>query len=344
MIEELKQIGCESLEAISELESLESLEQFRVSVLGKKGKLSTLLKGMGKLSAEERPKVGQVANEWKNKIEAALGAHKEKLEVAALEQKILNEKIDVTLPSLKSYTGTLHPLTQATRQIVQSLSRLGFDVTTGPEIETEYLNFDSVNIPETHPAREMQDTFFMGEGVVLRTHTSPVQMRTMRSQSFPLRILCPGAVYRADNDATHSPFFHQIEGLWVDHGIRMSDLKGTLLFFAKETFGSETEIRLRPSFFPFVEPGVEVDVTCPFCASGSGKGKGPCKVCKDTGWIEILGAGMVHPELFKHAGYDDPKISGFAFGIGIERISMLLNGIPDLRLFYRGDVRFLNQF
>jgi phenylalanyl-tRNA synthetase alpha chain len=240
----------------------------------------------------------------------------------------------------KKHEGSLHPVTSTIRKVSQVLGRIGFDVTVGPEVETDFLNFEAVNIPKDHPARDMQDTFFMGPGVVLRSQTSPVQMRAMRAEKWPIRILCPGAVYRNDSDATHSPMFHQIEGLWVDQKVSMSDLKGTLDFFAKEMFGSDTKIRLRPSYFPFVEPGAEVDVSCAICGGRNHK----CQVCKGTGWLEILGAGMVHPRLFELAGYNAGEISGFAFGMGVERIAMLLHDIPDLRLMFQGDQRFLKQF
>ncbi len=339
MLEKLDAIGARALEDIRKAAKLDELEQFRVSILGKKGALSEVLRGMGALSAEERPRVGARANEWKQKIETALSERQSQLADADLESRLASERLDVTAPSLRPFTGALHPVTLTTRKMIAALSRLGFDVTTGPEVETEYLCFEAVNIPADHPARDMQDTFFLGPGVVLRTHTSPVQMRTMLSRPAPVRILCPGAVYRCDYDATHLPMFHQIEGLWVDRGVRMSDLKGTLDFFASEIFGAGTKTRFRPSYFPFVEPGVEVDVSCPFCPK-----QGDCKVCKSTRWIEIMGAGMVHPRLFEAAGYKDRDLTGFAFGMGVERVAMLLHRIPDLRLFNQGDLRFLSQF
>lgn len=337
-------LGGQALKQLEESKTLETLEQVRVATLGKKGALSEVLKGLGSASPEERPKIGAAANEWKRKIEAALEERKQKLEQADLDARIQSERIDITAPSRVPHRGSLHLITQTTRRILEVFGRLGFDVTTGPEIETEFLNFEAVNIPADHPARDMQDTFFMGPGVVLRTHTSSVQMRAMRSQKWPVRILCPGAVYRSDSDATHTPMFHQIEGLWIDRGTRMSDLKGVLQFFAREIFGAETQIRLRPSYFPFVEPGAEVDVSCFNC-----RGKGPaarssCRLCKATGWIEILGAGMVHPRLLELAGYTEPGLTGFAFGMGIERIAMLLHEYPDLRLLFQGDQRFLGQF
>ena len=337
---ELSEKGQSALAQIEQLENLESLEQVRVSVLGKKGSLSEVLKQLGKVPAEERPALGALANEWKAKIEAALEKKKKELEAKEIEAELIKTRIDVTLPSRKAPKGSLHPITETVRKISKTLGRLGFDVTVGPEVETDFMNFEAVNIPKDHPARDMQDTFFLGPGVVLRSQTSPVQMRTMRDQKWPIRILCPGAVYRCDSDATHSPMFHQIEGLWVDKKVSMSDLKGVLDFFAKETFGSQVKIRLRPSYFPFVEPGAEVDVSCAICA-----GKNPqCPVCKGTGWLEVLGAGMVHPRLFELAGYKPTEISGFAFGMGVERIAMLLHDIPDLRLMFQGDQRFLKQF
>lgn len=346
LLSQLNQKGAQALDQIQGLSDLAGLEELRVSVLGKKGSLSEVLKGLGSLSAADRPKVGAVANEWKAKIEAALEAKKGVLEERALQSQLDSERIDVTLPSRVAHAGSLHPITLTTRKIIQVFSRLGFDVTTGPEVETEFLNFEAVNIPKDHPARDMQDTFFAGPGVVLRTHTSPVQMRSMREKGqWPVRILCPGAVYRCDDDATHSPMFHQIEGLWVDHGVKMSHLKGTLEFFAREIFGADSKIRLRPSYFPFVEPGAEVDVSCFNC---NGKGESGCRVCRGSGWLEILGAGMVHPRLFEMAGFDKKSgysgLTGFAFGLGVERIAMLLHKISDLRLMYRGDSRFLGQF
>ena len=326
MIEKLDALGGQAFRDIETAGSLEALEHVRVSVLGKKGALSEVLKGLGSVAPEERPKIGASANEWKRRIEEALSSRKEILESAALQEELQRDRIDPSIPARLAHRGKLHVITQVTRKIIQTFGRLGFEVASGPEIETEFLNFEAVNIPKDHPARDMQDTFFMGPGVVLRTHTSAIQMREMRDRPWPVRILCPGAVYRCDNDATHSPMFHQIEGLWVDRKVTMSDLKGSLEFFAKEIFGPQAKIRLRPSYFPFVEPGAEVDVSW---------GKG---------WLEILGAGMVHPRLFEMAGYKPGEVSGFAFGMGIERIAMLVHQIPDLRMMYQGDIRFLNQF
>jgi phenylalanyl-tRNA synthetase alpha chain len=343
MIEKLNAIGSQAIQEIGAASDLEALERVRISFLGKKGALSEVLKGLGSVPPPERPTIGGIANDWKRKIEAALEDQKQRLESALLLKKLQSEKIDITAPSRLPHRGSLHLVTQTTKRMVQIFSRLGFDVTVGPEVETEYLNFEAVNIPADHPARDMQDTFFLGPGVVLRTHTSSVQMRAMRAQQWPVRILCPGAVYRCDSDATHSPMFHQVEGLWVDRKVRMSDLKGTLEFWARELFGPTTQIRLRPSYFPFVEPGAEVDVSCFQCRV---KVSESCRVCKGTGWLEVLGAGMVHPRLLEMAGYTEgaEDLTGFAFGIGVERIAMLLYEVPDLRLLFQGDVRLLKQF
>lgn len=337
---QLEQIGNQALTELQEVQSLDQLEKIRVGFLGKKGALSEVLKGLGSLPADQRPQVGALANEWKRKIESALQEKLGRLQAVSVEKRLQSEALDVSLPSVRKFRGSSHVLTQTTRRILKVFTRLGFDVATGPEVETDYLTFEAVNIPADHPARDMQDTFFLGPGVVLRTHTTPVQMRAMLNQKWPVRVLSPGAVYRCDSDATHSPMFHQVEGLWVDEGVRMSDLKGVLEYFAKEIFGEGSQIRLRPSYFPFVEPGAEVDVICFNC-----KGKqATCSVCKGSGWIEILGAGMVHPFLFEQAGYPQDKVSGFAFGLGVERIAMLLHKISDIRLFYDGDVRFHSQF
>ena len=349
MIEKLDAIGDLTLRSIQSASSLDALEQVRIAVLGKKGSLSEVLKGLGSVAASERPRIGGVANEWKRKIESALEERKEALEALVLQEKLQKERIDISAPSRLPHRGALHIISQTTRRMLEVFGRIGFDVTLGPESETEYLNFEAVNIPADHPARDMQDTFFLGPGVVLRTHTSSVQMRSMRAEKWPIRILCPGAVYRCDYDATHSPMFHQVEGLWVDRGVKMSDLKGVLEYFAREMFGTGTRIRLRPSYFPFVEPGAEVDVSCFRCRV---KPTDSCRVCKGTGWLEILGAGMVHPRLFEMAGYlqDSPsavsssELTGFAFGVGVERIAMLLHEVPDLRVLYQGDVRLLSQF
>lgn len=329
LIATIAEVEAKALNQVSNAGALDALDAVRIDILGKKGRLSEVLRALGSVSAEDRPKIGARANVCKAKVEEALEARKSQLESQLLEEKLRTEKIDFTLPSRRLHTGSLHVITQTTREIVRVFSRLGFDVTTGPEADTEFYNFEAVNMPEDHPARDMQDTFFLGPGVVLRTHTSSVQMRAMQEKGWPLRVLCPGAVFRSDWDATHTPMFHQIEGVWIDKGVRMSDLKGVLSFFAKEMFGSKAEIRLRPSYFPFVEPGCEVDVRW------------------KSGWLEILGAGMMHPKLFELAGFQQKgghAPTGFAFGMGIERIAMLLHDISDLRLLYRNDLRFLKQF
>jgi phenylalanyl-tRNA synthetase alpha chain len=340
LISKIQAIGTKTLADITAAADLATLEGFRVSVLGKKGTLSEVLKGLGSVGPEERPKIGAAANEVKAKIEAALETKRSELETKDLESRLANERIDVSIPARRLHRGALHPITQTTRKMVEVFSRLGFDLMTGPEIETDYFCFEAVNIPKDHPARDQQDTFFMGPGLVLRTQTTAIQTRAMRGKEWPIRILSPGAVYRKDNDATHSPMFHQLEGLWIDRDVKMSDLKGTLEFFAKEIFGSSTKIRLRPSYFSFVEPGAEVDVSCFKC----GGKDAVCKICKGSGWLEILGAGMVHPKLLELADYDPRAVSGFAFGIGIDRVAMILHDIPDLRLMFAGDQRFLGQF
>lgn len=340
LISKIQTIGQKTLADIESVTELGALEGFRISVLGKKGSLSEVLKGLGSASAEERPKIGAAANEVKSKIEAAIESKRDGLEGKALESRLATERIDVSIPSRRQHRGALHPITQTTRKMVEVFSRFGFDLLTGPEIETDYFCFEAVNIPADHPARDQQDTFFMGPGLVLRTQTTAIQTRAMRGKKWPIRILCPGAVYRKDNDATHSPMFHQLEGLWIDKGVKMSDLKGTLEFFAKEMFGTGTKVRLRPSYFSFVEPGAEIDVSCFKC----GGKEQTCKVCKGSGWLEILGAGMVHPKLLELAGYDPKEVSGFAFGIGIDRVAMIAHEIPDLRLMFEGDQRFLSQF
>lgn len=345
-IAKLQSIAEKALDTIQSIEDLSQLESLRVSILGKKGSLNEVLRGLKDVDPGLRPQIGAKANQWKKQIEEALQGRQSFLQEKKFELLAKEERVDTTLPARTLHYGTYHPITSTTIKLVEVFKKIGFEVTTGPEIETEFLNFDAINIPADHPARDMQDTFFMGPGRVLRTHTSPVQMRTMKSREWPIRIVCPGAVYRCDSDATHSPMFHQIEGLWVDRNVRMSDLKGVLDFFAKEIFGPEVSIRMRPSYFPFVEPGAEVDISCFLCRSKS-KGSARCVICKDTGWLEVLGAGMVHPHLFEVAGYStkgEGKLSGFAFGVGIERIAMLLHQIPDIRHFFKGDIRFLKQF
>lgn len=314
------------------------IEALRVRYLGKKGELTAVLRGMGSLSAEERPLIGQLANEVRADIEASIEERRRQLQDRLLELKLKKEKIDVTLP-VEGEMGHIHPLTMTQRELEDIFIGLGFTIVEGPEVELDYYNFQALNIPENHPARDTQDTFYITDNILLRSQTSPVQVRTMEKQNPPIRIISPGRVYRSDAvDATHSPLFHQLEGLVVDKGISMGDLKGVLELFAKQTFGEETRIRFRPHHFPFTEPSAEVDVSCFACG-----GKG-CRICKGEGWIEILGAGMVHPNVLRNCGIDPEVYSGFAFGFGIERIAMLKYHIDDMRLLYENDTRFLGEF
>ena len=337
MKETLQKIKEQALTAINSENA--NLEQIRIQYLGKKGELTSVLRGMGALSPEERPIVGQMANDVRAEIETALKAKAEIQKNAELERKLIAEKIDVTMPSAVPAPGKLHPLTQVQRTIEDIFIGMGFSIAEGPEVEYDYYNFQALNIPENHPARDTQDTFYITENILLRSQTSPVQVRTMENQKPPIRIISPGRVYRSDAvDATHSPLFHQIEGLVVDKGITMGDLKGMLETFAKTLFGNDTRLRFRPHHFPFTEPSAEVDVSCFVCG-----GKG-CRVCKNEGWIEILGAGMVHPYVLSNCGIDPNEYSGFAFGMGVERIAMKYYGIDDMRLLYENDVRFLEQF
>lgn len=340
MEQQLKQLEQEALAKIEAASNLKELNDVRVAYLGKKGPITDLLKGMGKLSAEERPKMGALVNTVRENLTEVLTAKMAALEEAAIQEQLEKESIDVTLPGARVAIGNRHPLTRVIEEIEDLFVGMGYEIVEGPEVEKDYYNFEAMNLPKGHPARDMQDSFYISEEILLRTHTSPVQARTMEAKKGePIRVICPGKVFRRDtDDATHSHQFMQIEGLVIGENIRMSDLKGTLDALAKKMFGAEREIRLRPSFFPFTEPSVEVDVSCHKCG-----GKG-CNVCKQTGWIEILGAGMVHPNVLEMAGYDSTKLSGFAFGIGAERIAMLKYGVDDIRHFYTNDVRFLSQF
>ena len=342
LIGSIAEVESECLRAIEQARSAAELTEVDNKFLSKKGALSELLKALRDVAPGDRPKVGARANEAKTKLEAALNAKREGFDGAALLEKLEKERIDFTLPARRVAVGSLHPISKITAEIVSIFRRLGFDLAEGTEVETEFHNFDALNMSDDHPERDMQDTFYLPPsykgGALLRTHTSPVQIRTMQKRKPPVRILCPGAVFRSDYDMTHSPMFHQVEGLYVDQDVSFAELKGALLFFAREMFGAQTQIRLRPSYFPFVEPGAEIDVTCMAC-----KGKG-CRICKDTGWLEILGGGMVHPKVFEAVGYGPEPLTGFAFGMGVERIAMLKYGIPDLRILFENDVRFLNQF
>lgn len=333
----LKEQAMAELEAVA---SLDALKDIRVKYLGKKGPMTEILRGMGKLPAEERPVIGQIVNEIKSALEEAINAKTEVLEKQALADKLANDKVDITLPGRKAVKGHLHPITLTMREIKKIFMRMGFDVMEGPEIENDYFNFEALNLPADHPARDMQDSFYITEKFLLRTQTSPIQARTMQSRepNSPIRMIAPGTVYRNDYDATHSPMFHQVEGLVLDKNISLADLKGTLELFCKEMFGSSVKIRLRPSYFPFTEPSAEVDISCVICG-----GKG-CRVCKNSGWLEILGSGMVHPHVLEMSGYDPSIINGYAFGMGVERIAMLKYGIDDLRLFFENDLRFVRQF
>ncbi|MFH1387656.1 MAG: phenylalanine--tRNA ligase subunit alpha [bacterium] len=338
MQEKIKQIKEEALRVIQAAGSLAALDDARVKFTGKKSELLELLKSLGTLSAEERPIVGALVNETKGLIEQALREKKIVLLQTEQKQKIAAEKIDVTLPGKGIRRGHYHPLTQVMEEAKGIFLRLGFEVAQGPEIETEYYNFDGLNIPPHHPSRDMWSTLFIKDNLLLRTHTSPVQIRVMEKRKPPLAIIAPGRVFRRDYDATHSPVFQQLEGFLVNENVTFGDLKGTLTEFLRQMFGKDKKVRFRPSFFPFTEPSAEVDVECVMC---NGKG---CRLCKETGWLEILGSGMIDPNVFKAVGYDAEKVSGFAFGMGIDRIAMLKYGIDNIHLMYEDDVRFLEQF
>ena len=339
MREKLVNIEAAALEEIKSSATSEALDAARVKYLGKKGELTSILRGMGALTAEERPIIGQLANVVREKIESGIASKKEELKESETASRLAKEKIDITLPSKKKAVGKLHPITQIEYDVREIFLGMGFTVVEGPEVELAYNNFDALNAPKDHPSREMTDTFYINPEVLLRTQTSPVQIRTMNGKEPPFRIISPGRVYRNDEvDATHSPMFHQLEGLVVDEHVTMGDLKGTLDMFAKSLFGESTQTRFRPHNFPFTEPSAEVDVSCFVCG-----GKG-CRLCKGEGWIEILGAGMVHPNVLEACGIDSTKYSGFAFGVGLERIAMCKYNIDDMRLMYENDVRFLSQF
>ncbi|MDF1833219.1 MAG: phenylalanine--tRNA ligase subunit alpha [Porticoccaceae bacterium] len=324
--------------SIQAAETVADLDQLRVEYLGKKGKITGMLKTLGKLTAEERPKAGAVINEVKVALQNIINARRQALEAELLQAQLESERIDVTLPGRKSEVGSLHPVTQTMARIEAFFTAVGYQVEEGPEIEDDYHNFEALNIPAHHPARAMHDTFYIDPTTVLRTHTSPVQVRTMERQAPPIRIICPGRVYRCDSDLTHTPMFHQVEGLVVDKNVSFADLKGTVDQFLKAFFEDDLAVRFRPSYFPFTEPSAEVDIQCTNC-----QGKG-CRVCKQTGWLEIMGCGMVHPNVFTHSGIDPDQYSGFAFGMGVERLAMLRYGVNDLRLFFENDLRFLKQF
>lgn len=337
-MENLDVLVSQALEAVSHTDDVNALEQLRVHYLGKKGELTQVMKTLGNLSAEERPKAGALINSAKERVQDALNSRKEILESAALSAKLAAERIDVTLPGRGQASGGLHPVTRTLERVEQFFTRIGYGIAEGPEVENDYHNFEALNIPGHHPARAMHDTFYFNANMLLRTHTSPVQVRTMESQQPPIRIVCPGRVYRCDSDITHSPMFHQVEGLLVDEGVSFADLKGTIEEFLRVFFEKPLGVRFRPSFFPFTEPSAEVDMQCVMC---SGKG---CRVCKQTGWLEVMGCGMVHPSVLRMSGIDPERYSGFAFGMGVERLAMLRYGVNDLRLFFDNDLRFLAQF
>ncbi|WP_457641405.1 phenylalanine--tRNA ligase subunit alpha [Persephonella sp.] len=338
MKEELKALGEEAKKLIEKSSNIDEINNIRVEYLGKKGKLKNILRTLGKLSPEERKELGQLANRIKEELEDLLKEKTQFLKKKALEEELQKNRIDITLPSHWIETGSSHPVISTLIDISETFVAMGFSIAEGPEIEKEEYNFDMLNIPKDHPARDMQDTFFLNNGEILRTHTSPVQIRTMLKQKPPIAIIAPGRVYRKDADPTHSPMFHQIEGLLVDKDVTFRDLKGILKIFLESVFGKEIKIRFRPSYFPFTEPSAEVDIGCTVCG-GSG-----CRVCKGTGWLEILGCGMVDPEVFKAVGIDPEEYTGFAFGLGIERIAMLRYRITDIRLLFTGDMRFNHQF
>lgn len=339
MKDKLQQIRLAAQEELTKLQIPEELEQLKVKYLGKKGELTAILRSMSGLSAEERPVVGQLANEVRADIEKFIDEKRETLAQAVMKKKLESEKIDVTVPGKKRKLGYTHPLTATEREMEKIFLSMGFDVMEGPEVEYVSNNFDALNAPDNHPSRDLTDTFYINPEILLRTQTSPMQARIMRENKPPIRVVCPGRVYRSDEvDATHSPMFHQMEGLVVDKNIVMGDLKGTLELFAKSMFGEDARIRFRPHHFPFTEPSAEVDISCFVCG-----GKG-CRVCKGEGWIEILGAGMVHPNVLRNCGIDPEVYSGFAFGLGIERVAMKKYNIDDMRLLYENDMRFLSQF
>ena len=339
MQQKLEEIRAAAKAELAAAEDAKAVDELRVRYLGKKGEITAILKQMGSLSAEERPKMGQLANEVRADIENAIAISMSEMNKKAQELRLKKETLDISIPGTKSEVGSLHPLNSTLNKLIDIFKSMGFDVVDGPEIETDYYNFEALNVPQDHPARDMQDTFYLTENMLLRTQTSATQIRTMEKRKPPIRMICPGRVYRSDDvDATHSPVFHQVEGLVVDKGVTMCDLKGTLETMAKEIYGSDTKVKFRPSFFPFTEPSVEVDVSCSECG-----GKG-CRVCKGSGWIEILGAGMVHPKVLEGCGIDPNEYSGFAFGIGLDRLTTTRHKISDIRLLFENDLRFLKQF
>ena len=338
MQDQLEQIRIEALAEMQEVETLETLEKLRIKYFGRKGLFTDVMKGMGKLSKEQKPVIGKLSNEIRSEITNKFDQVTEELNQQKHERQLEEETIDITLPGRQRQKGRRHPITQVLNQIQLIFKGMGFQAVEGPEIELEFYNFDALNTPKDHPARDLQDTFYIDDGIVLRTHTSPVQIRVMKKTTPPIRIIVPGKVYRRDYDITHLPMFNQVEGLLVDHHVTFSELKGVLYSFARQMFGDTIQVRFRPHFFPFTEPSAEVDISCIFCDS-----KG-CRVCSHTGWLEILGSGSVDPNVFKHVNYDPEQVTGFAFGMGVDRIAMLKFGITDLRLMFENDMRFVKQF
>ena len=336
--ERLKRLEEEALAELRASRGEVKIQDVRTKYIGRKGLLTNFLREMGQLPAEERPALGQLANQLKAVLEEATKQALEKEHQRQKTDQLLHEGEDISLPGRRPSLGSTHLITQVTEEIISTFERLGFEVSEGPEVELDYYNFEALNFPKDHPARDMQDTFYFSPNVVLRTHTSPVQVRTMEKRQPPLRVIAPGRVYRHDSDPTHSPMFHQVEGFVVDHEVTFADLKGTLTFFVHQFFGPNVQMRFRPSFFPFTEPSAEVDIQCVIC-----QGKG-CPVCKKSGWLEILGSGMIDPEVFRFVGYDPEVFTGFAFGLGVERIAMLQVGLGDIRIFFENNLQFLKQF
>lgn len=333
-MENLDALVSQALDAIEQAADVNALEQIRVQYLGKKGELTQVMKTLGNIPAEDRPKVGAMVNEAKERVSSVLNARKNEMEASALNAKLAAERVDVTLPGRGQLSGGLHPVTRTMERIEQIFAHVGYTVEEGPEVEDDYHNFEALNIPGHHPARAMHDTFYFNANTLLRTHTSPVQVRTMETTQPPIRIICPGRVYRCDSDQTHSPMFHQVEGLLIDEGVSFADLKGTIEQFLREFFEADLEVRFRPSFFPFTEPSAEVDIRRTVVKNGEEK----------ADWLEVLGCGMVHPDVLRMSGIDPEKYQGFAFGMGVERLTMLRYGVGDLRIFFDNDLRFLEQF
>ncbi|MFV0347857.1 MAG: phenylalanine--tRNA ligase subunit alpha [Halodesulfovibrio sp.] len=339
---ELEGLVQELQSGLDQASSLEALEELRVAFLGRKGRLAQIMQRLPELSPEDRPAVGKTANIVKQQLTELLEGRTGALSKAAEDARLA--LFDPTIPGRQPWQGSLHPVTLVMTEICDIFRGLGYDIVTGPEVENDFYNFEALNMPSDHPARDMQDTLYVTEEILMRTHTSPLQIRTMKERKPPVAAIAPGKVYRRDSDLTHTPMFHQIEGFMVDHKVSMAELRGTLTAFLQAVFGGNTKVRFRPSFFPFTEPSAEVDISCCICGGKGTVNGAPCRVCKQTGWVEILGCGMIDPEVFKSVGYDPELYSGFAFGLGVERVTMLKYGIGDLRMFFENDVRFLNQF